>query len=119
MEKTTFINGNGQPYERAVPTVVIATYINPLALENLRRQTGIDFQPNAYGRIEGHPETWEQLAKVFLTYNWLTRDQNNWDGNIIHLRGASHVPFDEPLFYEKGGDRFEGVAAPGGRINFI
>lgn len=109
METTTLINGNGRPYERAIPKVVIHTFVNPVALDWLRQQTGIDFQKTVHDTIEGQPETWEQFAKVFLTYNFLTMDQNNWDGNIMHLRGACHIPFGKRLTYEQDGKTFIGV----------
>lgn len=109
MKKTTLINGNGYAYEREMPTVQIHSFMNEIALENLRKQTGIDFKKNAYGVIEGKPATWEQFAKIFLTYNFLTHDQNNWDGNIMHLQVASSVPLGKRLFYEQDGKRFEGV----------
>ena len=44
MEKTTLINGNGLPYEREIPKVIIVGYMNDVALNNLCRQTGIDFK---------------------------------------------------------------------------
>lgn len=109
METTTLIDGNGRPYERAIPKVVIHTFINSVALDWLRQRTGIDFQKTVHDTIEGQPETWEQFAKVFLTYNFLTMDQNNCDGNIMHLRGARHIPFGKRLTYEQDGETFIGV----------
>lgn len=109
MEKTTLISGNGFPYERNIPEVRILTFINDVALENLRRQTGIDFQKNGWGVLSGKPETWEQFAKIFLTYNWLTHDQNNWDGNVMYLRGDCNTPLNCALTYEQNGQRFLGV----------
>lgn len=109
MEKTTLINGNGRPYEREIPKVVIQTFVNPVALDWLRQQTGIDFKKTVHDTIEGQPETWEQFSKIFLTYNFLTMDQNNWDGNIMHLRGACHIPFGKKLTYEQDGKTFLGV----------
>ena len=108
MEKTTLISGNGRPYEREIPKVVITSKFNDVALENLRKQTGIDFKRNAHGSIEGQPETWEQFSKIFLCYNFLACGQNNADGNYMYLRYAN-VPFGNTLYYEQGGQKFIGV----------
>lgn len=40
---------------------------------------------------------------------FLTTGQNNWDGNIMHLRGACHIPFGKRLTYEQDGKTFIGV----------
>lgn len=109
MEKTTLINGNGYKYEREIPKFHIFGYMNDVALENLRQQTGIDFKQNAWGDIVGQAETWEQFSKVFLAYDWLTHDQNNMDGNIMYLRSNMNVPIDHKLYYYKNGERFLGV----------
>lgn len=109
METTKLISGNGYEYTRAIPKVQILSYFNPVALENLCRQTGISFKPNAWGVIEGQPETWEQFSKIFLCYNFLTHGQNNADGNIMYLRADCNVPINAPLYYEKDGERFLGV----------
>ena len=111
MQKTTLISANGQLYDRAIPKVVITTFINDVALDNLRRQTCIDFKKDNWGNISGQPQTWEQFARIFLTYNGLTHDQNNWDGNVMYLRGDRNTPRNERLFYEKDGQRFLGVDA--------
>ena len=110
MEKTTLIDGNGRIYTREVPKVVITTYVNDTALENLIHQTGIPFKRNeASGCVEGQPVSWEQFASIFLTYDYLTHDQNNWDGNVIYLRSNMNVPFGRRLYYYKEGARFLGV----------
>lgn len=110
MEKTTLISANGHPYEREIPKIIIHSYMNDVSLSNLRKQTGIDFKANVHGQIEGQPDTWEQMAKIFLTYNFLTHDQNNWDGNVLHLQGAFHVPLGQNLYYEQDGKKFAGVS---------
>lgn len=109
MQTTTLISGNGHTYQREIPKVVILSYINPVALENLKLQTGVEFKENPWGKIEGQPETWEQFSKIFLAYNWLTHDQNNWNGNVMYLRINCNTPVNAPLFYEKDGERFAGV----------
>lgn len=108
MEKTTLLSGNGRPYEREIPKVVITSHFNDVALENLRKQTGIDFQRNVHGSVEGQPETWEQFIKIFLCYNFIAQGQNNADGNYMYLRYAN-VPFGNRLYYEQDGKKFIGV----------
>ena len=85
MEKTTLINGNGFPYEREVPKVIITSYFNDGAFEWLRKQTGIDFE-RKLDMIVGQPETWEQFSKIFLTYNFSTTGIDNICGNIMYLQ---------------------------------
>lgn len=109
MEKTTLISGNGFPYEREIPKVMITTSMNEVALENLRVQTGIDFKETFHGNYVGQPETWEQFSKIFLTYNFLTHDVNNWEGNIMYLRGDCNTPSGATLFYRRGGKEYIGV----------
>ena len=109
MEKTTLISGNGRPYEREIPAVRIVGNWNDCALENLRKQTGIDFKRTVHGTIEGRPETWEQFAKIFLAYDFLTHGVNNLNGNYIVLRWNCNVPVFAPLYYEMDGKKFIGV----------
>lgn len=109
MEKTTLISGNGHAYEREVPAIRIVGTWNDGALDNLRKQTGIDFRRTVHGSVEGQPETWEQFAKIFLAYDFLTHGVNNWDGNYIVLRGNCNVPIFAPLYYEMDGKKFVGV----------
>jgi hypothetical protein len=68
-----------------VPQIIIVSYFNDIALEWLRKQTGIDFV-RRLNEIIGQPETWEQFSKIFLTYNFSTTSVNNWDGNKMYLR---------------------------------
>lgn len=109
MEKTTLINGNGFPYEREIPKVVILGYINEAGLENLHKQTGIEFKETFIQNYEGQPETWEQFSKIFLTYNFLTHDINNWEGNIMYLRFDCNVPTCATLYYHRDGKEYVGV----------
>lgn len=102
MEKTTLFSANGTAYEREVPKVRILGYWNGFAFENLRKQTGIDFQRVTKRYAEGQPETWEQFSKIFLAYNFLTCSVNNLDGNLMILRSASHSPITSPLYFKEG-----------------
>ena len=109
MEKTTLINGNGNPYEREIPKVVIVSYMNETAFEWLCKQTGINFKKSSLGNYEGQPETWEQFSKIFLAYNFLTHDVNNWEGNLMYLRVDCNTPAGVSLYYRKDGKEFVGV----------
>ena len=110
MEKTTLINGNGLPYEREIPKVIILGYLNEVALKNLCKQTGIEFKETFVENYEGQPETWEQFSKIFLTYNFLTRGINNWEGNLMYLRIDRNTPAGATLYYRREGKEIVGVS---------
>jgi len=109
MEKTTLISGNGYPYEREVPKVIILGYLNEIALQNLCKQTGIEFKETFAQNYEGQPETWEQFSKIFLTYNFLTHSINNWEGNLMYLRVDCNTPAGSTLYYYRDGVKCVGV----------
>lgn len=44
-----------------------------------------------------------------MAYNWITRDQNNADGNVLTLRYAHAMPFNAELYYEQGGRKMLAV----------
>lgn len=110
MEKTTLINGNGLPYEREIPKVIILGYLNEVALKNLCKQTGIEFKETFVENYEGQPETWEQFSKIFLTYNFLTHGINNWEGNLMYLRIDRNTPAGATLYYRREGKEIVGVS---------
>lgn len=105
----TLISGNGYEYARECPIIRICGPFDETATAWLIKQTGIEFKKTAWGNLEGKPETWEQFAKVFMTYNWITRDQNNADGNVLTLRYAHAMPFNAELYYEQGGRKMLAV----------
>lgn len=109
METTTKINGNGHPYIVEVPRICIISDCNEEALKNLYKQTGIHFKTGLGGVVTGQPETWEQFSKVFLTYDFLTLYQNNWDGNVMFLRFNCNTPSDATLYYKRHGALIVGV----------
>lgn len=104
MEKTTLINANGRQYEREIPKICITTPFNPIALKNLKNQTGIDFKEDRFGNQTGQPQSWEQFAKLFMSCDWLTYD----DGNIIYLRW-NNTPVGYQLYYKREGKEYVGV----------
>lgn len=78
------------------------------SLGNRRRIGPKSATPKSYREVGGFvcPEFahgWQSgCVKVYV-------DQNNWDGNIMHLRGACHIPFGKRLTYEQDGKTFIGV----------
>ena len=106
IETTTLMSANGTPYTRQIPTIIIRSYFNETALENLRKQTGIDFHINAWHNIEGQPETWEQFAKIFLTYNFITHSQYNGDGNYLYLTFNSSPITVTDFYYTYNGEKY-------------
>ena len=79
METLSRFNGNDQEYTTDIPKVVIITKhgLNDIALKHLIKNTGIAFKVDAWGNIEGQPETANQLALLFVTYNFKTQYHDN------------------------------------------
>lgn len=57
----------------------------------------------------GQPETWEQFSSIFLSYNFLTRHINNWEGHFMELRMDTNSDRFASLYYEKDGMKLCGV----------
>lgn len=93
----TLINGNGKPYIIELPKIVIlggAKY-NEVALQHVKNNTGLNFQLCGFGNIEAQPENANQIAALFLTYNFKTRYYNNGSTkNTLFLKSDHHVGFD-------------------------
>jgi len=91
----TLINGNGQPYTKELPKIVIlgGEHINDIALAHIKENTGLGFFPCS-GGIEAQPKNAEQIVKLFMTYNFKTKYYDNWDHhNTIFLKFDHHVGF--------------------------
>lgn len=92
-EKLTLINGNKQPYEIALPLVVIQGYLNDVAISHIEENTGLKFVPHYLG-YQAQPETSGQVVALFLTYNFKTRYFNNWNHtNTLILKSDHHIGF--------------------------
>lgn len=109
MLQTTLISANGNEYTRECPIIRICGTFNEVATAYLIERTGIEFKKTAWGSLEGKPDTWEQFAKIFMTYNWITCDQNNWNGNVLTLRAAFEMPINAELYYEQNGQKMLAV----------
>ena len=98
METLTLINGNNQQYNIGLPKVIILAKLNDVATEHIYKNTGLLFRESKTGMInsiEAQPHSSEQIAKLFMTYNFKTRYYNNWDyKNTIVLKFDHHVGFD-------------------------
>ena len=95
-ETITLINGNGQPYTRGLPALRILGYMNPVALEHVRDNTGLTFQQVGPGNMyEAQPIEAKQIVALFMTYNFKTKHYDNWQArNTIYLKSDHHVGFD-------------------------
>ena len=89
-EKTpqvSMFNGNGYRYKRDIPEIhILDEFINDVALDNIKKQTGITFKNIGWG-YTGQPKTFYQITKLFLTYDWKTQyHDNNTTHNTIFLK---------------------------------
>lgn len=95
METFTFINGNGRPYTRELPLlVIVANNINDVALARLKENTGLDFVKGGFG-YTAQPNKSKQIVALFMTGAFKTRSYDNAScPNQIHLKFDYHVGFD-------------------------
>jgi len=93
METLTMVNGNRQKYTVDLPKLVIlGDKWNDTALEHIYEETGLLFKGEH--NMEAQPHSSQQIAKLFLTYNFKTRYYNNWDAhNTLFLKPDHHVGF--------------------------
>lgn len=92
-ETLTLINGNGIAYTLGLPKLFILGKLNDTALEHVRENTGLHFKRSHVG-LEAQPTSSNQIAALFLTYNFKTRYYNNADTkNTIFLKSDHHVGF--------------------------
>lgn len=90
----TLINGNGKPYELGLPAIKIIGFMNDVAIEHVRENTGLTLIKDASGYY-CQPEKPEQIVKLFMTYNFKSRYYNNWNyKNTIVLKNDHHVGFE-------------------------
>jgi len=94
METLALINGNHKQYNIGLPKLLIfGDKWNDTALEHVYENTGLLFKETSGGMI-AQPHSSEQIAKLFMTYNFKTRYYNNWDyENTIVLKSDHHVGF--------------------------
>ncbi len=94
MKTLTLINGNKQPYTIDLPRLcILGRQWNDVALAHVKENTGLSFEAKHYG-MESQPTTCEQIAALFLTYNFKTQYHNNASTrNTIYLKGDHHTGF--------------------------
>ncbi len=94
-ETITRINGNGKPYTVGLPKLYILGRFNDTALEHIAENTGLRFVPAGINGLEAQPDNSQQIAALFMTYNFKTRYYDNWDAkNTIMLKSDHHTGFD-------------------------
>ena len=94
METITRFNGNNQQYAVELPRLVIQGHINDTALKHIADNTSLNFVKTFSG-YEAQPLTSNQIAALFLTYNYKTRYYNNGSTkNTLFLRSDHHIGFD-------------------------
>ena len=95
MESFTLINGNKQPYEIGLPKLIIMDFINDTALAHIKENTGLEFTKLTWKGYEAQPTGSNQIAALFMTYDFKSRYYNNWNHkNTIMLKTDHHVGFD-------------------------
>lgn len=95
MEEIIRIDGNGSEYTVNLPKLVmIAKHLNEAALEHIKENTGLDFVKTNWN-YEAQPENSNQIASLFLTYNFKTRYYaNSTFENELHLKSDHHIGYD-------------------------
>ncbi len=102
METIKTINGNGKGVIKRLPKLVILGKINDGALAHIFENTGLVFKPGIMENYEAQPKTSNQIARLFLTYNFKTRYYDNWEAkNTLFLKNDHHTGFDvESICFE-------------------
>ena len=95
MEKITRIDGNGSKYITNLPKLVlIAKHMNDAALAHIKENTGLDFVKKSWN-YEAQPENSNQIATLFLTYNFKTRYYDNSTlKNELHLKSDHNIGYN-------------------------
>jgi hypothetical protein len=94
LETITRINGNGQKYTTDLPLIILNGFINDVALNHIKENTGLEFKKHYMG-YSAQPINSNQVLTLFLTYNFKTRYFDNWNHkNTIVLKCDHHVGFD-------------------------
>lgn len=90
IESITTYNGNGQPMTKELPLISIISehlHENKVVLAHILENTGLNFEKGMYGILEAQPETSDQIARLFLTYNFKTEyHDNSTNKNTLFLK---------------------------------
>jgi len=98
-EKITRLTGNNQQYTIGMPKLVLVGEYNPVAMDWIFQQTGLNFQPaNGVGVMvayEAQPTFAAQIVKLILTYNFKTKYYNNSVfQNVLFLKHDHHIGYE-------------------------
>lgn len=94
--KLTLVNGNGKKYKIELPKIyILDEFINDVALDHIKENTGLNFKNTGNGYIV-RPNKCQQIAKLFMTYNFMTKYFNNIDiKNVILLEFCNDEDFNK------------------------
>ena len=95
LETLTMFNGNGQRMEKPLPTIWIMDSINDVALSHIAENTNLHFERHGFSGYIATPTSSNQIARLFLTYNFKTRYFNNADlDNTLLLKFKDREDWD-------------------------
>ncbi|MCK4384696.1 MAG: hypothetical protein KAW52_00390 [candidate division Zixibacteria bacterium] len=94
-EILTMYNGNKQRYKKGLPKIHILGWINDVALAWIEKQTGLKLKEAGLGGYVAQPTRSQQITKLFLTYNFMTKYYNNGTiENTIFLKTCHDQDWD-------------------------
>jgi len=79
-------DGNQRKYKKPLPVIVILYKMNDVAESWIEKQTGMKLTKTHLGYTL-HPKSSNQITRLLLTYNFMTRYYNNIDfKNTLFLK---------------------------------
>lgn len=95
MKTLELFNGNGHLYSLPLPKItILEEHINEIALQHIAKQTNLVFEEDPCFGYSAQPTDCEQIVKLFLTYNYKTKFQNNATvQNTLFLKSDHHIGF--------------------------
>jgi hypothetical protein len=95
IETVRTYNGNDQLEITPLPKIVFLTEnINDVALEHIRKNTGLEFKKTHWLGYEAQPTKSNQITRLFLTYNFKTQYHDNANNhNTLFLKSDHHIGF--------------------------
>ena len=102
MEKLTLVNGNKREYQIGLPKLIILEKFNDVAKAHILENTGLWFTDTHWQGMEAQPIKSEQIAALFMTYNFKTQyHNNNTNENTLFLKPDHHQGFHvDSICYE-------------------
>ena len=78
METIKTYNGNEQEVIKELPKIeILAEYINDIALEHIKKNTGLGFIKGTWSTYSAQPENSSQIVALFLKWNLKTQYHDN------------------------------------------